>query len=86
MRCFVNKVVSYLTLMLGNGAETTLSVNNTAKSFNLCGIYSASKITFMFLKILINICFGPGNSLVLLIQWQTECPLSPRNFGTYGED
>lgn len=50
MRCFVNKVVSYLTLMLGNGAETTLSVNNTAKSFNLCGIYSASKITFMFLK------------------------------------
>lgn len=86
MRCYVNKVASYLTLILGNGAKTTLSVNITAKSFNLCGIYSASETTFMHLKIFINICFGPGNLLVLLIQWQAECSLSPGNLGIHEKD
>lgn len=34
IRCSVNKVGPYLTLMLGNGAKTTLSVNITVKPFN----------------------------------------------------
>lgn len=78
MRCCVNIVASYLTLILHNGAKTALSVNITAKSFNPCGIYSASETTFMHLKIFINICFGPSNLLVLLIQWQTDCSFSKK--------